>query len=518
MNNAPAILKSLVIYAVCVPLAVIVGYTLTDPLDFTTFAYAGILGLLLAFPLLLRWHYPLLLFSLNASMYLFFMKGRPDFWVVMVALSLGISLLERTMNSQMHFIHVPQITWPLVCMLAVIVMTAKLTGGIGLHSFGSEVYGGKKYVWLIVGILSYFALTARRIPPERVGWYFGLYMLSGLTGLIGDLYSITPSFLGFIFWMFPPSIFSPNDVTASPFELGVTRLGGIAGAAAAFAFWLVGRYGLRGIFLSGKLWRPVLFIMASLLIFLGGFRIKILSYLVVLGLLFFLERLYRTRALLVFVMASGLVAAAIVPLAPHLPFTFQRSLAFLPLNLSQESRKSAEDSSQWRIDMWKALLPQAKAHLLLGKGYAISMEDFEFMGRDTAFRTVDPSQQGLALAGDYHNGPLSVVIPFGIWGVIVFLWFTFAGMRVMYCNYRYGDGSLRTINTFFWATYLYVFFRFLFVYGTMTGDVMSLASIIGFSIALNGGVCRPAPKTVPAQQPMVHPAKILPRARPAFQR
>ena len=79
MNNAPAILRSLIIYAVCVPLAVIVGYKLTDPLDFTTFAYAGILGMLLAIPLLLRWHYPLLLFSLNASMYMFFLKGRPEF-------------------------------------------------------------------------------------------------------------------------------------------------------------------------------------------------------------------------------------------------------------------------------------------------------------------------------------------------------------------------------------------------------------------------------------------------------
>jgi hypothetical protein len=52
----------------------------------------------------------------------------------------------------------------------------------------------------------------------------------------------------------------------------------------------------------------------------------------------------------------------------------------------------------------------------------------------------------------------------------------------------------------------------------MTGDVTGFASMVGFSIALNGGVCRPAPKTVPAQQPMVHPARILPRARPAFQR
>ena len=211
-----------------------------------------------------------------------------------------------------------------------------------------------------------------------------------------------------------------------------------------------------------------------MMIFLGGFRIKILSYLSVLGLLFFLEGLHRTRALLVFVMAGMLGVVTIIPLASHLPFTFQRSLAFLPLDLSAEARQSAEDSSQWRINMWKALLPQVPQHLLLGKGYAITMEDYKFMGRDTAFHAVDESQQGLALAGDYHNGPLSVVIPFGIWGVIAFLWFVIAGMRVMYCNFRYGDESLRTINTYFWATYLYIFLRFLFVYGTMTDDMIVL--------------------------------------------
>jgi len=91
-------------------------------------------------------------------------------------------------------------------------------------------------------------------------------------------------------------------------------------------------------------------------------------------------------------------------------------------------------------------------------------------------------------------------------------------LRVMYCNFRYGDGSLRTINTYLWATYLYVFVRFLFVFGALTGDMMTMANLIGISIALNGGVCRPAPQTVQAPQPMVHPAKFLPRARPAFQR
>jgi hypothetical protein len=228
--------------------------------------------------------------------------------------------------------------------------------------------------------------------------------------------------------------------------------------------------------------------------------------------------LHRTRALLIFVMIGILGISLIIPFSSRLPYTFQRALAFLPLNLSTEARDSAKDSSEWRVNMWKALLPQIPQYLLLGKGYAITMEDFESMGTDTAFRSVDPSGQGLALSGDYHNGPLSVVIPFGIWGVIAFLWLMLASLRVMYCNFRYGDGSLRTINTYLWASYLFLLFRFIFIYGGLSGDMLLFASTIGFSIALNGGVCRPAPQPVQARQPRVHLAKILPRARPAFQR
>jgi len=515
MNNAPAILKSLVIYAICVPLAVIIGYMLTDPLQFSTFAYAGVVGLVLFFPLLLRWHYPLLLFSIGSNVIIFFLMGRPAFWLVMVALSLGISVLERAMSSQKHFIRVPQITWPLICMIGVVFLTAKLTGGMGLRSLGSDVYGGKKYIFLVMSILCYFALTAQRIPPERAKLYAALFILGPVTNLVGDLYPITPSFLHFIFWLFPLSgSFSPLSEVA----LGKTRLSGVATAALTIVYWLMARYGLRGILLSGKLWRPVLFVLASMMICLGGFRGMIIVYLFTFGLIFFLEGLHRTRMLLVFAMAGLLIAVAIIPLAPRLPYTFQRSLAFLPLNLGTKARDEARDSSEWRVKMWKALVPQVPAYLLLGKGYVITMEDFEFMGMDTAFHSVDASQQGLALSSDFHNGPLSVVIPFGIWGVIAFLWLIFAGLRVVHCNYRYGDESLRTINTFLWAYYLSLLCRFTFIFGALNSDMIGFAAIIGFSVALNGGVCRPAAQPVQARQPMVHPAKILPRPRPAFQR
>src|SRR5665213_3504696 len=100
MNNASAIFRSLVIYAICVPLAIWVGYMLTSLEDFTRSTYfeAAIFALLLCLPLLLRWHYIILVFCINFSMTIFFLPGSPLVWLPMVALSLGISVLQRALN------------------------------------------------------------------------------------------------------------------------------------------------------------------------------------------------------------------------------------------------------------------------------------------------------------------------------------------------------------------------------------------------------------------------------------
>jgi hypothetical protein len=518
MNNAPAIIKSLVIYVVCVPLAVIIGYMLTDPLQYATFGYLGILALVLASPLLLRWHYPLLLLSWQSTTVIFFLKGSPSLALVMVVLSLLLSVLESILSPDKHFIRVPQLTWPLIFMLAVVVFTAKLTGGFGLRSFGSEVYGGKKYVFLLIGIFSYFAITARPIPPERAKLFVGLFFLGGTTKAIGDLLPITPSFLHFIFWMFPAS----NIYSTGELDLGTTRLSGIGWAGVSACFWMLARYGVRGIFLSGKPWRPVLFTVFFGLIFLGGFRSALIQASAAFVLMFFLEGMHRTRLLPLFAFMGAVALVALVPLASHLPHTFQRTLAFLPLNLSVEAKRDAEDSSEWRFQMWKALLPQVPQHLLLGKGYAISMEDFSSMGQ-TAFRSVDASQQGLALSSDYHSGILSTVLPFGIWGLIAHVWFMVACLWVVYCNWKHGDPALQTVNMLLFAISLIEFLSYASCVSgyDIFGGVRYWAGNAGFSIALNNGVCRSqsrVPSSPEQKDQLSSPVRPFPRPRPVFQR
>jgi O-antigen ligase len=280
------------------------------------------------------------------------------------------------------------------------------------------------------------------------------------------------------------------------------------------------RYGIRGIFVSGKKWRLIAYIAFLLLGFFGGFRAGLILIGLTFLIQFYLEGLHRTQLLPIFAFIGVLATVAMIPLIPKLPFTFQRELSFLPLPVDPLTKQIAKETLDWRYAMWKALWPQVPRYLLVGKGYGFSKEDFTFMGNDTAFhRIADASDTPLALSGDYHNGWLSVLITFGIWGMIVTVWFLAAGVRALYYNFRYGDARLQPVNCFLMASFLTRIVMFMTVSGAgLHIDLVLFVGVLGLSIALNDGVCRPAPQTVQARQPMVHPAKILPRARPAFQR
>jgi hypothetical protein len=491
MNNASAILRTLIVYAICVPLAIWLGYLLTSFEDFSrsTFIEAGIFVVILCLPLLLRWHYTLLVLSLNMGLSVFFLPGRPPIWLLMLALSLGISILQRTLNRGMHFISAPRLSRPLICLAVVVLVTCKLTGGIGLNSFGSENVGGKKYFFVLGGILAYFALTARRIPPQQAGLYMALFFLPPCLNAVGDLVSILPPAFNFIYWFFPANAFMLGDLQQG--SDGGYRYGGIAAMSTAVFTFMLAKHGIRGIFMSGKPFRVVFFLGFSSLVFLGGFRSMVISMALIFAILFFLEGLHHTKLLARFAFTGLVAGGLIVGFASHLPYAVQRAISFLPVEVDASARADAEGSQEWRYEIWNAELSQVPEYLLLGKGYGISQQDFEFVG-SSGFRTFSADEMASAVAGDYHNGPLSVVLPFGIWGVLALIWLWVAGFHALYDNYRYGEESLRTVNTLMLAAFVAEILKFILVFGALESDTIGFAAMLGLSVSLNGGIRRPA--------------------------
>jgi O-Antigen ligase len=487
MSNPPALLRSLLVYGLCLPLAVFLGYLLATPMDPATAAAVEILFFVMAIPLLLRWHHPWLIAVWNSSAVLFFLPGSPPVWMGLAAVSFGISLLQYTLNRKMRFLHVPSVMWPLLLLIAVILVTARFTGGFGIKLFGGDVYGGKRYFYILAAVLGYFAIINRRIPPERAGLYVGLFFLVGATVAVGDLAGVLPSFMQFLFVLFPVTSMSAyTDPTSAITQTNlIWRGGGVGAMGIAFFCAMLARYGIRGILDAAKPWRFAAFCFFILVSLATGFRSTVVIFLLTLAVLFFLERLHRTWLLLPVVLLTLVAGGMVTLFAERLPLSFQRSLAVLPfIRLNPLAEMDAEASSTWRLQMWQDVIPEIPQYLLVGKGYTFSgMEQAQIGNADL---------EAFELTGDYHNGPLSVLLPFGMFGAIAFVWLLVAGIRVVYHNYKFGDPAYQNINTFLCAYFIAKVIFFMAVFGGLYGDLPVFLGLLGLSISLNGGVAKPA--------------------------
>lgn len=276
----------------------------------------------------------------------------------------------------------------------------------------------------------------------------------------------------------------------------MVRLGGVAVGAVAVISFLLSRYGLKGLF-SASLWRLLAVLACFILSFFGGFRSILIMIMLLVVFQGMLEGVFKSRWMPIVALAGVLLIAVGIPFVSKLPQTFQRVLSVIPsLDVSQEAREGARASTEWRIKIWQEILPEVPQYLLLGKGFSMNSEEWAQANFSESF-----GSSGAVVAGDYHSGPLSVVIPLGIWGAIGFLWLLWSGGRLLYLNFRYGDPALKTINTFLLAAFITETVLFVFVFGSFYSDLIKFTSLLGFSVALNGGRCRPTP--APAHQPMI---------------
>jgi O-antigen ligase len=285
------------------------------------------------------------------------------------------------------------------------------------------------------------------------------------------------------------------------------RLGGLAQAGLAALWCILARSGLTDIVTFRRPGRTLLVLGLITISLLGGFRSKLILVTLVTGILFCLEGLFRSKLLPLFLFIGVSAAAVLIPLSDKLPFSMQRSLSWLPLKVDPLVKESAENSSEWRIQMWRDVAVEIPRYLLLGKGYSINAAEFNAARID---ERASNGQEGAEMAGDYHNGPLSVIIPFGIFGVLGFLWFLIAGARVLYRNYRFGPPEYVRLNRLLYAYYLSNIIMFFFVFGALSSGLFLFTGLVGLSVSLNAGAAKkpiviPQPK--PSSQPRYRPIK-----------
>ena len=163
---------------------------------------------------------------------------------------------------------------------------------------------------------------------------------------------------------------------------------------------------------------------------------------------FYFEGLHRSRMMPIIALGMLACCGLFAGFADRMPKSLQRCITFLPVHVDPEVKMNAEGSTDWRLEIWQSVLPQIPKYFFLGKGLTMDEKDWE------SYQELGNSQVGgvvgggFALAGDYHSGPLSTIIPFGMWGALAFLWFLAASIKAMWSNYKYGDPDARRINIY----------------------------------------------------------------------
>jgi hypothetical protein len=510
MTNSFPVNRKVIILAIILPVAALLGYLLATPDQYSSLAFTAFVVGVLVLPIVLGWHYPLLLFSWNTAITVFFLPGQPLLWMPVAVISLGISVLAYWLNKQAGFQNIPSITGPLVFLFLVVLVTMKLTGGIGLRSLGGGTYGGKKFVFILVGIMGYFALSHRRIAPEKIKNYTALYFLPGVIALLPNLiYMAGPAFW-WLYWFFPveSALYQAlEDFQTTAIDARLSRVAGAPFATLAIYSYMMARYGIRGVFDLRRPWRLAIFLAAFALGLLGGFRSSLILFALTFAAQFFLEGLLRTRLFVVLLLIAVVTGALLVPFTDRLPLSVQRSLSFLPVEVDPAARQDALASIEWRLRMWDVLWPQVPLYFWLGKGYVIDPTDLYLT--DQAMRHGLASDYDAAIiCGDYHSGPLSVIIPFGVWGAIAFLWLLIVEVRVLYCNYRFGDPETKNLNALLLASFLARSVLFFIISGSLHSDLVAFLGLLGLSVAINGGVRvkKPAEEPLPVAAAAPEPA------------
>ena len=510
MTSASPILRALTLYMLSLPVAIVLGYALATPLDLSNLGIFMFVAFILALPMLLRLHHPLLLLAWNSTALFYLFPGAPNLWLVMTALSLTISLARRTMHRVAETNSVADLNWPLLLLAVTVLATAQMTGGIRLRSMGSEgAIGGKRYIFILGAIAGYYAISLNRIPPARARLFTNLYFLGGTLVLLGTAPLVLGRGFDFLWYIFPV-----DRVAAIGAGSQWSRFYGISVAAQFFVAFLFSYYGLSEIFVTRKPWRIFLVVAALGIGLFGGYRSVLVWFLLVFAIQFYLEGLFRSRLWIPAVGFVCLSGALVVGFTDYLPKQVQRCLTFLPVDVDPIVRADADDSTRWRVEMWKAVLPEVPHALLLGKGYAIDRSDLELSDdKNHPYANYAGNYYAAMIASDFHNGPLSLLLPLGLWGFVFFTWLAAAGVRLLHKNYIHGNPELKKINTFLLAAFLTQLVMFYFIFGSFQTQLTEFTGILGLSVALNGGR-READSPTTVKEPTIGPqVSATPRPR-----
>jgi hypothetical protein len=296
-------------------------------------------------------------------------------------------------------------------LVAACIAQAYLRNPVGLNIFGGSSVGARPYFVTGLAFVSGWLLSVLVVPATEVRWAMRLTVLGTFFGL-------------------PLSEFRTRTGLASiGVEAGGGRVAWLGTSSICLLRWLVS-------WISP--FRALLKPLALLALLVGiaaaagsGYR----NYVSAAGLTLAFGVYYHHGLGSAFIAMMGAAACigvlAIVNLVAPLPGNMQRALSPFPGTWEERYIQDTENSTEWRLEMWKAALftDYWIKNKMLGDGLGLTREELQRMeslsagggefGQGASGLTIQ--QENMMITGSYHSGPVQTVRIVGYVGLTVLM-------------------------------------------------------------------------------------------------
>jgi len=356
---------------------------------------------------------------------------------------------------------------------------------VGVAFLGSDTVGGRPYLSVLVGLMAFIVLRFCFIPGN-LAKVFPLLLL-GPNFIVGFLGSITVFFPFLTPIIFP--VYSGIDVTGYVAEeyFGQSGAPESLGSARISSFSFIGIALITGVVAYNNplkamsIGYPKLFflmVLGTLFVGMAGFRnilfVAVLTVIIAAYLWNGGAGIIKTMLLGCFFLGAVIVTQSVV----ELPRSIQRSFSFFPGPWNPDIVKGANESTDWRFDMWKMALTTDRyiQNKLLGDGFGFSRTELEIMFNASiggaGYVGADAAKEAFMVQGSFHSGPVSTIRFAGYIGLILLVVLMFLNAKYAWKLFNRAKGTqLQPLAIILVIYSLYSPVYFLFIFGEYRNDL-----------------------------------------------
>ncbi len=352
---------------------------------------------------------------------------------------------------------------------------------IGVNSIGSDTLGGRAYAEVIFALGGYWILNQVSMSPGLAKIFpLLLCTLSAFFAVIDTITYIFPStvpVLSKLYSGIDPESYrreqSGEDTDVSEGDVRTVFLADVG----TTIINLMSSYLSPLTFINPMyIWRFLGVLIAVLFCLKSGHRITMPA----IGVTILMAAYFRKgfAAMVIMILIGFPPFLLLIAGQGHLyklPETAQRSLCFLPGDWDPDVKLSAEDSTEWRLQMWDIMLHDDRYihDKVFGDGFGFSREEFERMaaggGQIEFMETNSP-----------HSGPVSTIRVAGYVGLGLFI------LLLLACSVRSWrliratkGGPFYPFALFTGIQTIYSSFGFVFIFGDFKGDLPNMILEVG---------------------------------------